>query len=592
MDRNQIDKKYKWGIESIYSDSSLIKEDMDKALSLIDEIIKYKDVELNENFLYEMISLEMSINRILEKLEAYVSLLCDEDTSNNKNQELKEEVSNLVNKFISEAYFTDVKILKLEYSTIKEFISLNSKLEEYEIYLENLFRFKKYTLSDKEEKIISSLSKALGNNYDTYELLKDSDMTFPLFKVDDKEYKLDNNLYSLYMESDNREVREKAFKTLYEKYKSFKNVFANLIISNVKEEDSLSKIRGYNSSLEKSMYKDEVNVSVYNNLVDTVNANLDVLHKYYALKKKVLGLDELHLYDVYTDMIQNSEFKYSFDDALEIVTSALSILGEEYISVLKKGIEDRWIDVYPSRGKRTGGYSSGSYDTNPYILLNYQDKYDDMSTLAHELGHSMHSYYTRNNNPYQYGYYSILVAEVASTVNELLLAKYVMNNTDDKNLKLFILNRILELFRATVYRQTMFSTFEKTIYEYVQDDKPLTADILGDIYYDLNKKYFGDDVVVDDEIRYEWERIPHFYYNFYVYKYATGLSSACYIVNGLMDGTIKTSDYLEFLKCGKSKSPLDSLKVAGVDLTDESVISNGIKMFESTIKEFEEMYFN
>ena len=592
MDRNQIDKKYKWGIESIYFDNSQIKKDMNDVLSLIDEIIKYKDVEINEDSLYEMINLDMSINRKLEKLEAYVSLLCDEDTSNNKNQELKEEVSNLVNKFISEAYFTDVKILKLEYSTIKEFISLNSKLEEYEIYLENLFRFKKYTLSDKEERIISSLSKALGNNYDTYELLKDSDMTFPLFKVDDKEYKLDNNLYSLYMESDNREVREKAFKTLYETYKSFKNVFANLIISNVKEEDSLSKIRGYNSSLEKSMYKDNIDVSVYNNLVDTVNANLDVLHKYYALKKKVLGLDELHLYDVYTDMIQNCEFKYSFDDALEIVTSALSILGEEYISVLKKGIEDRWIDVYPSRGKRTGGYSSGSYDTNPYILLNYQDKYDDMSTLAHELGHSMHSYYTRNNNPYQYGYYSILVAEVASTVNELLLAKYVMNNTDDKNLKLFILNRILELFRATVYRQTMFSTFEKTIYEYVQDDKPLTADILGDIYYDLNKKYFGDDVVVDDEIRYEWERIPHFYYNFYVYKYATGLSSACYIVNGLMDGTIKTSDYLEFLKCGKSKSPLDSLKVAGVDLTDESVISNGIKMFESTIKEFEEMYFN
>ena len=263
------------------------------------------------------------------------------------------------------------------------------------------------------------------------------------------------------------------------------------------------------------------------------------------------------------------------------------IYGDEYIDILKKGISDRWIDVYPNKGKRTGGYSAGAYDTNPYILLNYQDKYDDMSTLAHELGHSMHSYYARHNNPYQYGYYSIFVAEVASTVNELLLAKYVIKNSNDSDEKLFILNRIMELFRATIYRQTMFSEFERTIYNKIGNDEVLTADILSDIYYDLNKKYFGKDVYIDDEIRYEWERIPHFYYHFYVFKYATGLSAAASIVNRLLDGTLKPEKYIDFLKCGKSKNPLDSLKIAGIDLSNKEVINDAIDMFESTIDDFE-----
>ena len=266
-------------------------------------------------------------------------------------------------------------------------------------------------------------------------------------------------------------------------------------------------------------------------------------------------------------------------------------MGEEYISILQKGIEDRWIDVYPNKGKRTGGYSSGSYDTNPYILLNYQDKYDDMSTLAHELGPSMHSYYTRHNNPYQYGHYSIFVAEVASTVNELLLAKYVIKNSNDKNEKLFILNRMMELFRATIYRQTMFAEFERDIYQMIEDSNPVTADILSDKYYELNQRYFGNNVYIDELIRYEWERIPHFFYNFYVYKYATGLSAACYIVTSLLDGKITSEDYINFLKCGKSKSPLDSLKIAGVDLSNKEVISSAIDMFDGIIDEFNALYF-
>ena len=591
MDRNDVEKKYQWDLSKIYSSILEFRNDMDFVKNSLSEFIKFEGINYDENSLYEVIDLSMRVSRKIEKLSVYTSLLCDEDTSINKNQELKEEVNNLCSEYTKSTYFVDTDILKLDYSYIESLYEKNSKLREYEIYLKEMFRYKEHMLSSEGEKILADLSLTFGNNYDTYELLKDNDLEFPSFNVSDKIYELDNNKYSLYMEDDNREVREGAFKNLYCVYKQFKNVFASLITSNIKEEVSLAKIKKYNSSIEASMYHDELDISIYNNLVSTINNRVDVLHNYYDLKKRVLGVDELHLYDVYANLIKVDNTKYNFDDAYQIVRKALNVLGEEYINILDKSISDRWIDVYPNKGKRGGGYSSGSYDTNPYILLNYQNKYDDMSTLAHELGHSMHSYYTRQNNPYQYGHYSIFVAEVASTVNELLLAKYMINNSDDKNEKLFILNRIMELFRATIYRQTMFAEFEKNIYDMIENNKPLTADILGDEYYNINKTYFGSDVVIDDEIRYEWARIPHFYYNFYVYKYATGLSSACYIVNSLLDGTLSADSYIEFLKCGKSKNPLESLKVAGVDLSDKKVINSAIDMFENTINDFNNLYF-
>ena len=417
-------------------------------------------------------------------------------------------------------------------------------------------------------------------------------MEFPSFFIDGVEYPLSISKYSLYIEDDNRLIRKNAFNNVYKVYKQYKNTFASLISSNIKEENSLAKVRNYKSAIDASLYHDELDISIHDNLVSVVRERMNVIHRYYELKKKVLKLDEFHLYDVSANMVNNDSFKYPFDKAKDVVVNALSILGEDYIKVLKEGIENRWIDVYPNKGKRSGGYSGGAYDTYPYILLNYQDKYDDMSTLAHELGHSMHSYYARSENPYQYGHYSIFVAEVASTVNELLLAKYVIKNSNNKEEKLFILNRMMELFRATIYRQTMFSEFERKIYEKALNDEPLTADILSDIYYDLNKDYFGRNTYVDDEIRYEWERIPHFYYNFYVYKYATGLSAASQIATRLLDGSLDPKDYINFLKCGKSKNPLDSLEVAGVDLSKKEVINSAIDMFDDIISEFQELYFN
>lgn len=591
MNRESIDVRYKWDLEKIYGSIDDFRKDIDFVYQKINEFDGYEDVKLNADNLYELISLVMEVSRIIDKLQVYTSMLNDEDTSINKNRELKEEVNNLYSEYIKKSYFVTPNILKLSYSDIEKFIVENGKLAEYLRYFYEMFRFKKYTLSDKEEKMLANLAKVFGNNYETYELMKDSDMEFPSFSVGAEAYPLTNSKYSLYIENSDRNIRKEAFKTLYSTYRQFKNVYANLMISNVKEDVALARVRGYGSALEASLYKDELDTGIYSNLIDTINNGMPVMHRYYGLKKKVLGLTDLHLYDVYANLVVDESFKYPFDSAKETVISALSILGDEYINILKKGIEDRWIDVYPNNGKRTGGYSSGCYDTNPYILLNYQDKYDDMSTLAHELGHSMHSYFTRSNNPYQYGSYAIFVAEVASTVNELLLAKYVISHSNDKKEKMFILNRMMELFRATIFRQTMFAEFEKNLYDKIENDEPVTADIMSNMYYELNKKYFGKDVFIDDDIRYEWERIPHFYYNFYVYKYATGLSAACYIVTNLLDGKLDKNDYINFLKCGRSKSPLESLQVCGVDLTDKKVIESAVKMFDDTITEFENLYF-
>ena len=467
----------------------------------------------------------------------------------------------------------------------------DERLKGYERVFENIFRYKKYTLSDKEEELLSKIGKMLGNNYDTYEMIKDADISFDSIIVDGKEQELNNSNYTLYIEDKNRDVRKSAFKSLYKTYKQFKESFASTLYGNVKEDVVSAKIRGYSSAMEESLYHDELNMSVYNNLVDTINKHMDVVYKYYDLKKNILGLDELHLYDVYTPIVVDYDKKYDFKEAKKIVLDTVSVLGEDYVNTLRQGYIDRWVDIYPNKGKRTGAYSGGCYDSYPYILLNYQNKFDDVSTLIHESGHSMHSYYSREANSYPYGYYSIFVAEVASTVNELLLSKYMYKHSTDKKEKLFILNRLMELFRATIYRQTMFAEFEKDIYDMVENDEVLTSDLLCDKYYDINKKYFGNNVVIDDEIRYEWERIPHFYYNFYVYKYATGLSAACYIVNRILSGEENAvNDYINFLKCGKSRSPLDSLLVAGVDLSDSKVIEEAVKMFDDTIEEFKKLY--
>lgn len=595
MNRETILDKYKWNLDLIYGSIEEFNRDYVKVEKMIKDFSKYESIMMDGAFnFYDTIDVYYKISRKLEKLYVYTSLLFDTDTSNNNNQALKAKVGNLYDEFSKVAYFITPNILKCDYSEIEKYYIDEPRLKDYEIMLKNEFRYKNHNLSDAEEKLLSSLGKMMNRNYETYELLKDSDLRFGTIRDENgNDVEITCSNYSVYIESMDRRVRMETFKTLYKSYSQYINTFASCLIGNINEMVTISKIKKYDSVRSFCMYADEVDTVVYDNLIDSVNGGMDTLFKYYDLKKELLGVDELHLYDIYTPIISEFNKEYPFDEACEIVFKALSVLGDDYIKVLKKGLSDRWIDVYPTRCKRTGGYSGGGYDTNPYILLNYQDKYNDMSTLAHEAGHSMHSYYARSNNSYQYGDYAIFVAEVASTVNELLLSKYLLENSSDDYEKLFILDNLMTLFKSTIYRQTMFAEFEKDIYNTIEMGDVLTADILNDKYYKLNKAYFGNNVVVDEEIKYEWARIPHFYYNFYVYKYATGLSAACHIVNDILSGKENAvANYIEFLKCGRTKNPLDSLKVAGVDLTKKETVMDAIKMFDETINEFREVYAN
>ena len=593
MNRENIESKYKWDLTPIFSSEDDFNNLYKDVESKIEKFKSHEKIMGNnaESF-YNAINDYYKISRDLDKLQVYTDLLSDIDTSNNNNQALKLKVINLLDKWNKATFFITPTILKKDYKEIENFYEEKPKLKEYETIIKREFRYKEHILSDIEEKLLSSMTKMFNKNYETYELLKDSDITFGnITDENNKEVELTCSNYSIYIESNNRRVRKEAFATLYSTYKQFINTFASTLSGNINENVTIAKIKKFPSTLNWCLYADELDETIYNNLINTVSDNMNTLYKYYALKKDLLNLEELHLYDIYTPIVKNFDKKYPYEEAKEIVLKALSVLGDDYIEVLKNGLDNNWVDVYPTKAKRTGGYSGGCYDTAPYILLNYFDKYNDMSTLAHEAGHSMHSYYTRSNNSYQYGNYSIFVAEVASTVNEILLSKYLLKTSNSKEEKLFILDNLMSLFKATIYRQTMFAEFEQKIYFDAENDIPLTADYLSSVYYELNKKYFGDDVVIDDDIKYEWARIPHFYYNFYVYKYATGLSAACHIVTGILSGKEgAVEDYINFLKCGRTKSPIDSLKVAGVDLSKKETVTSSIKMFKDTIDEFKEIY--
>ena len=592
MERDKIEEKYKWDLTKIFKNEEEFLASFNKVKQNIYEFKKYEKImgENATNF-YHAINDYYQTTRLLDKLAVYTSLLFDEDTSNNKHQSLKLRVNNLYDEWSKICFFVTPTILKKEKKEIEKYYQEVPELKEYEIIINREFRYKEHTLSDQEERLLSSMTKLFNNNYETYELLKDSDITFgTILDEEEKEVELTCSNYSVYIESKNRRVRKDAFQTLYKTYKQFINTFASTLNGAINENTTIAKIRNFNSTIEYCLYHDELEESIYNNLISTVSSHLDVLYKYYNLKKETLKLEELHLYDIYTPIVENFEKNYPFDEAKDTVLKALSVLGEDYIEILKQGYENRWIDVYPTSSKRTGGYSGGCYDTYPYILLNYQNKYNDISTLAHESGHSMHSYYARSNNPYQYGDYAIFVAEVASTVNEILLAKYLLKTSKDKKEKLFILDNLMNLYKATIYRQTMFAEFEQLIYKESEKDIPLTADYLSSKYYELNKKYFGKDVIIDDEIKYEWARIPHFYYNFYVYKYATGLSAACKITNDILNGKENAvENYKKFLSAGRTKNPIDSLKLAGVDLNNKEVIETALNMFDETIEEFKKI---
>ena len=592
LTRSEISNEYKWDLTPIYKSDKDWEKDLEKAKKEIKKISKFNDLLSSSKRLLEYIEYDEEVERLLYRLYYYAHLNHDSDTTNTKYQKMVKNISDVLTEYSSLGSFVTPLFMKTDYSVIEKYYKEESKLKEYEFNIKNMYRYQVHTLSESEEKILSTLSNSLSNPSNTYEALTDSDMEYGTIKDEDgKEVILTDSNYSNYLNSKNRSTRQQAFDMMYDTYAKFKNTITSTYIGDMDANINVAKIRKYDSAREASLYGDNVDTKIYDNLIDTVSKNINVLYKYYDLKKDVLKLDELHLYDVYADLIEVDELNnYPFDKAKELVIDALSVLGEDYITNLKKAFSEKWIDIYNNKGKRSGAYSSGFYDTKPYVLLNYENKLKDVSTLAHELGHSMHTFYSCKNQPYQYSSYNIFVAEVASTVNELILSKYLLNKVEDKDSKLYILNKMLELFRATIFRQTMFAEFERDMYAMREEKQALTNDILCDHYLELNKKYFGKNVVVDDKIKYEWMRIPHFYYGFYVYKYATGLSCACYIVDGILNNKKDAlKNYLKFLTTGGSMYPVDELKVAGVDITKPEVIESAINMFNDTIEEFKSL---
>lgn len=591
--RCEIEDKYKWDLTKIYKDEKEWQKDFDDVKEKILKVLEYKESFLsNGKKLYEYLKYDEEVSRKLEKIYYYAHLNYDADTLDEKYKVMTNKVSDLFTKYNELSSFVVPEILKLDEEKLNTFYKDEEKLEDYRFSIENIYRFKNHTLDEEKEKMLSNLSKCLSNPEETYEALTDSDFEYD-YITDEKgnKVKFNESNYSLFIKSKDRSVRKKAFEMLHNKYKKYIRTITSTYKGEVENNVVLAKIRNYDSAISASLYSDNVPVDIYNNLIKVVNDNMNVLYDYYDLKKEILSLDRLHMYDTYVEIINKIDKKYSFDEAKEIVIDALSVLGDKYVKNLKKAFDEKWIDIYHSKGKRTGAYSSGNFDVNPYVLLNFEGTLNDVSTLAHELGHSMHTYLSCKNNPYQYSSYEIFVAEVASTVNELLLANYMLKNSKNKDEKLAIINHILDLYKATLYRQTMFAEFEKETHKLREKGEVLTSELLSNTYYNLVKKYFGPNVLCDDLIRYEWARIPHFYYNFYVYKYATGISAASYIVDGILnnkEGALE--NYINFLKTGGSMYPLDELKIAGVNLNSKSVILSAIKTFEKYLKEFKDIY--
>ena len=590
--RSEINEKDTWDLSVLYNNTEAFKEEYKKLKEDIKEIEKYKGKLLESaDTLLNFLKLEDTLERRLYKLYYYAHLNFDVDTTNAKSLELTAEISQLITIYSTLTSFVDPELLKAEYAKILRFYEEKPELLTYRFNLEDLYRYKKHTLKENAEKILSTLSEALNASDEIYESLTDSDLTFGNIVVDGKRVEFTESNYSTFIESNDRKVRQKAFNILFKNYQKYIHTIANTFRFHVETASKLAKLKHYESSLTASLFQENIDIKVYENLIKTVRKNLSTLYDYYNLKKEVLGLDKLHLYDIYANMVLDIDVKYTFDEAKNIVLDALGILGTDYQKKLTKAFNNRFIDIYNNKGKRSGAYSSGFYDTPPYILLNYEGGYSDLTTLAHELGHSMHTMYSCENNPYNTSSYQIFVAEVASTVNELLLLKYLLKKTDSKKEKLFLLNKLLELFKGTIFRQTMFAEFEKNMYESHEKGIVLTPEYLNREYYKLVCDYFGRDVVKDKLIQYEWMRIPHFYYNFYVYKYAIGLSAACKIVHDIeLNGEKAISNYLAFLKTGGSMYPSEELKIAGVDISSPEFIEEAIFMFKETISEFREIY--
>lgn len=589
VDRTSIEDKFKWNIDTMYQSNESIKDDIDKVNSIIEELKSYKGkISSSKENLYKVLSNSEKASRILQNLYVYTHMKQHEDTRNNENQARATKAEMLSTELSMATSYIVPEIIAMDENKLKEYLEYE-KLSFYKKYVDEILRDKPHTLTEKEEEILAAVSDLSTVPENVYEMFSFADLKFPEIKGEDgKDIRITHGNYSTFLKSKDSRVRKDAFKAVYSTYEDYKNTFASTLYGGIKSEIFYSKMRNYKSAIESSLFQDDISVDVYYNLISAVDENLDTLNRYVDIRKKYLNIDEMHMYDLYVPITSNFDMKITYEEAQDIILKALKPLGEEYLSIVKRAFNERWIDVYENEGKQGGAYSWGSYDSSPYILMSYKDDLNSLFTLIHELGHSMHSYYSKHNQEYLYSSYKIFVAEVASTLNELLLVNYLLENSSSKEERIYLLNYYLEQFRTTVYRQTMFAEFEKITHERVEAGEPLTAKEFTDIYYDLNKKYYGKSCIVDEEIGLEWARIPHFYSNFYVYKYATGFSAASALSEKILnEGKSAVEKYIEFLKSGGSDYPLNQLRAAGVDMEKKESIEKALNVFKELVEELE-----
>ena len=589
MERSTIENKFKWTIDEMYPNEESIEKDIQKVKELIEEVKRYKGILADsEENIFKALNISEEASRILQNLYVYTHMKSHEDTRINKNQSNATKIDMLSTELSMATSYMVPEIIAMDNEKLENYLK-TEKLSHYKKYVDDILRLKPHTLNEREEELLAAVADLSGVPENVYDMLSFADLQFPEIEDENGEkVRVTHSNFSLFLKSKDARVRKDAFEAMYGIYGQYKNTFASTLYGGIKSEIFYAKTRKYESALQGSLFQDNVSVDVYNNLIDAVHENLDTLNDYIDLKKKFLGLDKINMYDLYVPLTENFDMEISYEKAQEIILEALKPLGEEYLENVKKAFAEGWIDVYGNEGKQGGAYSWGSYDSKSYILMSYKDDLNSLFTLIHEMGHSMHSFYSKNNQPYLYSGYKIFVAEVASTLNELLLINYLLKNAESKEERVYLLNYYLEQFRTTVYRQTMFAEFEKICHGKVEEGEPLTAEDFNNIYYDLNKKYYGESCEVNEEIALEWARIPHFYSNFYVYKYATGFSAASALSKQILEeGESAVSRYKEFLKSGGSEFPLDQLRKAGVDMEKKESVDEALHVFKDLVKQLE-----
>ena len=585
--REDIDDKYKWDLGKLFESDEEWEEAFETVLKEIEELEDYKGrVTESPETLLELLKLRENLKRTVADLNSYANKKYDQDTRKDQYQAMKSRVSTLSSKLSSSLSFIDPEIQEAGKDQINDLIEENEELEVYNHFFDNILRFKPHTRSQEVEQVLANLGDVLDAPDTAFKALMNADMEFPsVEKPNGESVEITQSNFTNLLKNSDREFRSKAHEEFYSQLNTVENTIATNFEKNIRRNVKMADIKNFDSARKASLFSSNISVDVYDNLVETVEGNLDALHSHLELKKSVLGVDDLKPEDVYMPVADSESPEVSFEEAKEFVIEAVAPLGEDYQEAMKEGLNSGWVDVYENKGKRSGAYSSATYDSQPYILMNYQDDVSSMYTLAHELGHSMHSYYSKKNQPYIYSNYGIFVAEVASTVNEALLTRYLLENAEDKELKKHALSHYLENFRNTLFRQAMFADFEKKVHEKVENGEALTSDSLTEQYGALKEKYHKP-VEIDDYIKTEWMRIPHFYYNFYVYQYSTGISAAETLVEEILSEG--PEDYIEFLSTGSREYPVEALKIAGVDMESPEAVETAIERYREHVEKAEE----